>query len=267
MVKLLKVGDILTKVIAFSNSGLQSLPHDDIDILSSTIIVNGIEEYLEGLEIKSQELSQRLKVSKNLKIDVKYPHLSNLADVIDSSIKKGYDSFLFVVGVIEELDLSPKIDMTKKQYPMLDIRIFQTESLGYISAYLALEAKNMFKEGLSLDETISKLDIIKYNSNIYYLEKARFSKFNIYKVESSSLVKINKKMKLSQFEVFIRNEINDDTISPIITHFDEDDSLLQQLNKLAYFKRAKKYYMAPSVRFYFKNKAYGFGYISKLNKG
>lgn len=254
----------MTKIITFSSSGLYSLPHDNIDILSSTIVINDIEDYLEGVEIKSQELNQRLSLSMNLNVYINYPYINDIKCCIEQYISQGYDTLLFIVGVIDGFDILPKLNLIKEEYTSINIYIYETDSVGYTTSYLALEAKKLIDAETQIDKVFEELNVIKNNSNVYLLEENVGFKFQIYRVEKSKIVKLYK-MSIKDFGNFVHNEIQDDGIMTYILNFKDDETVLNQLEKISY-KKPRSYYMSPTVRFYFKNNVYGFGYISKLNK-
>ncbi len=155
-------------VIACSNACLDYIDHDyDIKIFRSTLHL-GDEDYLDFIDIKADDFYQRLEEDKSVFPSSSYMPLGQMIEIYENLVKEGYNKAI-VVSISKEMSgIYNASIMASKQVEELEVTVFDSKTVAYPEAMMALKACEMVKEGQDVPDIIKELEYIRDNHNIYF---------------------------------------------------------------------------------------------------
>ena len=155
-------------VIACSNSCLDYIDHDyDIKIFRSTLHL-GDEDYLDYVDIKADDFYKRLEEDKSVFPSSSYLPLGQMIEAYESLVEEGYNKAIVVTISKEMSGIYNACIMASKAVDDLDVTVFDSKTVAYPEAMMALKASEMVKEGHDIPEILKELEYIRDNHNIYF---------------------------------------------------------------------------------------------------
>ncbi len=148
------------------NSGIDYLERDkEIRIFRSHLLIEQ-KEYEDFVEISSDEFYGRLKENPDLDISTAQTSTGNILEMYEEMKASGYEQLL-IITISKELSGTYQNAVLAAKMIDIDVRVYDSKSVSYIQAYMALTAQRMANEGKDIEEIISKLDYIRDHNHIY----------------------------------------------------------------------------------------------------
>lgn len=243
-----------TGVIVCSNAALDYIPHDEyIPVFRSVVIFSDEEKYDDYTEIKAEDFYNRLATDK-----AAFPHTAfvspgKMIEIFDEMKEKGYERVLCVLISEQLSSLAKTVRMIADDYEGLDIIVYDSRTIAYPQALMALTAARMFNEGKELEEVLERLDFIRDNNHLvfcvetldYLIKNGRLSKFagtiaNFIKmkpllhldkmgaVETLKVIRTTKKARQAMIDLILR-EIEGKDVTPCIIHANASEEVIKEI--------------------------------------
>jgi len=206
-------------IIACSNSCLDYFDHNyDIPIFRSTLHL-GEEDFLDYIDISAETFYQRLEDDKTVFPSSSYMPLGQMIEIYEERVAKGYDQAI-VISISKEMSgIYNAAKMAANEVDGLDVTVFDSKTLAYPQAKMALTAAAMAEEGASKDEILKALEHIRDNNTVYFAV--------------NTLTYLVKNGRLSNASGFIGNTLK---IKPLLTISKEGK--VETLEKIRTFHKA-----------------------------
>ncbi len=206
-------------IIACSNACLDYFDYDyNIPIFRSSLHL-GDETYLDHTEIKADDFYKRLESDKSVFPSSSYMPLGQMIEIYEELVKQGYKKAI-VVSISKELSgIYNASQMANNEVEGIDVTVFDSKTLAYPQAKMALVASQMAEKGNSVDEIIKELEYIRDNNKIYFAV--------------NTLTYLVKNGRLSGASGFIGNAMK---IKPVLTISEEGK--VETVEKIRTFKKA-----------------------------
>lgn len=155
-------------VIVCGNSGIDYIKHGKkIDVFRSMLYVDE-DEYEDYVDIEADAFYQRLLDNPNTNVKTSQTSTGKMGTVYKQLESEGYTDVIvitissFLSGTYQNALLAA--DTVKK----LKVHVFDSKSVSYPEARMALDAFKMAKEKKSVADILSHLEYIRDNSRIYF---------------------------------------------------------------------------------------------------
>lgn len=206
-------------VVACSNSCLDYFDYDyDIPIFRSTLHL-GDEDYLDYIDISADEFYQRLEEDKTVFPSSSYMPLGQMIKIYEDLVEKGYNKAI-VISISKEMSgIYNAAQIAGNQVDGLEVIPFDSRTLAYPQAKMALKAAEMAKEGQSVSDIIIELEYIRDHNKIYFAV--------------NTLTYLVKNGRLSNASGFIGNTLR---IKPLLTISEEGK--VETVEKIRTFHKA-----------------------------
>lgn len=155
-------------VIACSNACLDYMNHGyDIKIFRSTLHL-GDKDYLDYIDIKADDFYRMLEEDKSVFPSSSYMPIGQMIEIYENLVKEGYEKAI-VISISKEMSgIYNASIMASNEVEGLDVTVFDSKSVAYPEAMMALKACEMIEEGHDVPEIINELEYIRDNNNIYF---------------------------------------------------------------------------------------------------
>ncbi len=148
------------------NSGIDYLERDpEIRIFRSHLLIEK-EEFEDFVEISSDDFYARLENNPDLDISTAQTSTGNILQMYEEMNSKGYDQLL-IITISKELSGTYQNAFLAAKMIDIDVRVYDSKSVSYVQAYMAMTAREMAKQGKNIDEIIERLDYIRDHNHIY----------------------------------------------------------------------------------------------------
>lgn len=282
-----------TKVIVCSNSGIDYIEHGyDIEVFRSIVQYSESEKYDDYTEISAETFYNRLTTDKASFPHTAYVSPGKMIEIFEKAKKDGYDSALVIVIAKPLSGLHNGVELVAKEVENFEVKVYNSKSLSYPEAFMAIEAAKMFEEGKSMDEVISRLNFIRDNHHMYFavdtleflIKNGRLSKIagafaNLLairpvldldkegKVRTLEKIRTPKGARKKLVEMYLKSIKNKDVI-PFIIHASAEDDVLEEvktqiLEARPEFESIPFYPLTPVVGAHTGPKTICLGYILK----
>jgi len=157
-----------TAILVCSNAGLDYLEYPkDITILRSVIHFGTDESYDDFIDMDAKTFYERITKDPNDIPKTSYVSVGRMIEFFEDLEKKGYEEAL-VITISSEL--SGLYEAVKRTASEVNIKVtaFDSKTLAYAEAYMALEAHKLANEGKTAEEIIPYLEKIRDNDMIYF---------------------------------------------------------------------------------------------------
>ena len=155
-------------VLVCGNSGIDYIKHDyDIEVIRSILFV-GENEYEDFVDITADEFYKMLEDNPELTPTTAQAATGVIIEQYRDMFNKGYDE-LFVITVSQHLSGTYSgCILATKEFPDKKITVYDSKTVSYPEAKMALEAARLFKDNTSTEEVVKELDFIRDNSMIWF---------------------------------------------------------------------------------------------------
>lgn len=157
-----------TAILVCSNAGLDYLEYPkDITILRSVIHFGTDESYDDFIDMDAKTFYDRITKDPNDIPKTSYVSVGRMIEFFEDLEKKGYEEAL-VITISSEL--SGLYEAVKRTASEVNIKVtaFDSKTLAYAEAYMALEAHKLANEGKTAKEIIPYLEKIRDNDMVYF---------------------------------------------------------------------------------------------------
>ncbi|MDY0024277.1 MAG: DegV family protein [Candidatus Izemoplasmatales bacterium] len=153
-------------VAVCGNSGIDYLVHDKEIRKFRSLLNIGKEEYEDFIEITSDEFYSRLQKNPDLDISTAQTSTGKILEMYEEMKSAGYNKLL-VITISKELSGTYQNAVLAASMIDIEVVVFDSSSLTYVEAYMAMQAKKMADEKKSMPEILEKLQRIKDNNHVY----------------------------------------------------------------------------------------------------
>jgi len=206
-------------VVACSNACLDYFDYDyDIPIFRSTLHL-GDEDYLDYVDISAEDFYQRLERDKSVFPSSSYMPLGQMIEIYEDLVARGYYKAIVISISANMSGIYNAAQMAASSVTGLEVTVFDSKTLAYPQAKMALTAAKMAEEGASVNEILEELTYIRDNNKIY--------------IAVNTLTYLVKNGRLSNASGFIGNTLK---IKPLLTISEQGEVVT--VEKIRTFKRA-----------------------------
>lgn len=282
-----------TAVLACSNAGLDYFDFPkDIRILRSVIHFpnddNVYEDYV-GMDAKT--FYNRIAAKPDDVPKTSYVSMGTMIDIFRELADEGYEEALVITISGQLSGLNEAVKRTAESDDVtLKVTVFDSRTLAYAEAYMALEAYRMFGEGKTMAEVMRKLEYIRDHNRVYFavdtllylVKNGRLSKFSgmagtmlklkplltvdeTGKVQSVEKIRTTPKAQQRVLEKYFEETEGLDVIT-YIAHAHTNDVALRfkkEIQERHPDRAVEIAYLTPVVGAHTGPKAIGVGYIRK----
>lgn len=155
-------------VIACSNACLDYINHGyDIRIFRSTLHL-GDEDYLDFVDIKADDFYKRLEEDKSVFPSSSYMPIGQMIEMYENMVKEGFTDVI-VISISKEMSgIYNASIMASREVPELNVHVFDSMTVAYPEAMMALKACEMIEENKDIPEIMKELEYIRDNNKIYF---------------------------------------------------------------------------------------------------
>lgn len=206
-------------IIACSNSCLDYFEHDyDIPIFRSTLHL-GDEDYLDYIDISAEAFYERLEADKSIFPSSSYMPIGQMIEVYQERVEQGYNKAI-VISISKEMSgIYNAAIMASREVDGLEVTVFDSKTLAYPQAKMALTAAEMAQNGASVEEILTELEYIRDHNKVYFAV--------------NTLTYLVKNGRLSNASGFIGNTLK---IKPLLTI--STDGKVETVEKIRTFHKA-----------------------------
>lgn len=206
-------------VVACSNACLDYFDHPyDIRILRSTLHL-GDEDYLDYIDISAEDFYTRLETDKSVFPSSSYMPLGQMIELFEGLVTDGYNQVIVITISGHLSGIYNAALMATKEVEGLEAFIFDSKTIAYAEAKMALTACEMIEKGKQVPEILEELEYIKTHNHVY---------FGVH-----TLTYLVKNGRLSNASGFIGNTLK---IKPILEV--TDDGKVETVEKIRTFHKA-----------------------------
>jgi DegV family protein with EDD domain len=148
------------------NSGIDYLVHDkEIRKFRSILFIEN-EQYEDFVDISSDEFYNRLEKNPDLDISTAQTSTGKILEMYEEMKTAGYNK-LIVITISKKLSGTFQNAVLAAKMIDIDVFVYDTYSLTYVEAYMAMTARKMAVEGNSVEEILAALDKIRDNNHVF----------------------------------------------------------------------------------------------------
>ena len=153
-------------VAVCGNSGIDYLVHDkEIRKFRSLLNIEK-KEYEDFIEINSDDFYSRLEKNPDLDISTAQTSTGKILEMYEEMKNAGYTK-LIVITISKLLSGTYQNAVLAAKMIDIEVIVYDSLSLTYIEALMAMTAKKMADEKKSVEEIIAQLDKIRDNNHVY----------------------------------------------------------------------------------------------------
>ncbi len=154
-------------VAVCGNSGIDYLVHDkEIRIFRSLLLI-GNEEYEDYVEISSDDFYDRITKNPDLDIRTAQTSTGKILEMYQEMVSAGYDE-LIVITISQHLSGTyQNAILAAKMMDATPVHVFDSRSLSYVEAMMAMIAKKMADSNHSASEIIDTMTSIRDHNHIF----------------------------------------------------------------------------------------------------
>ncbi|MDY0317330.1 MAG: DegV family protein [Candidatus Izemoplasmatales bacterium] len=153
-------------VAVCGNSGIDYLVHDkEIRKFRSLLNIEK-EEYEDFIEITSDDFYSRLEKNPDLDISTAQTSTGKILEIYEEMKNAGYTK-LIVITISKQLSGTYQNAVLAAKMIDIPVIVYDSLSLTYVEALMAMTAKKMADEKKSEEEIIAQLDKIRDNNHVY----------------------------------------------------------------------------------------------------
>jgi DegV family protein with EDD domain len=158
-------------LLVCTNSAIDYIPHDfKVGVIRSTILMGG-KEYVDYEELKAGEFYEKLEADSTLIPRTAMASTGTMLKFYEDLKEDGCDTIIFVTISSKMSGIYENALLAAKMIDGVDIRVFDSKSVGYIECKMIFTAHEAYKAGKSIDEIMKELEYIRDNNKIYFAVK------------------------------------------------------------------------------------------------
>ncbi|MFW5888936.1 MAG: DegV family protein [Bacillota bacterium] len=272
-----------------TNSAIDYIKHDiDVKVVRSTIIL-GDKEYVDYEELTADKFYDKLEEDSSIFPRTAMASTGKMLEFYQGLKDEGCDTIIFVTISHNMSGIYDNAVMAANMIEGVDIRVFDSLSVGYIECKLIFAALEGYKAGKSIDEIIKDLEYIRDNNRIYFavsdlrylvkngrLSNAQAFMANVLKIKPLLMIdkdgKVKSIEKIRTFKKAVNrviekflSETKDMDVEPFIIHANNPETAKYIRSKVLEarpeYKEINDYLLTPAVGAHSGPKAITIGYI------
>jgi len=155
-------------IVVCGNSGIDYIDHEyDIPVIRSIFLMRG-EEFTDFIDISAEDFYKSLNEDEKLIASTPQASTGEMLKIYEEVKAKGYEQIL-VVSISQKLSGTYENAMlAANMMGDYKVTVFNSLTLSYPQAKMALAAAQMAKEDRSLEEIIEHLEFIRDNHSIWF---------------------------------------------------------------------------------------------------
>ena len=155
-------------VLVCTNSAIDYIKHDyQVGIIRSTILMGG-KEYVDYEELTADKFYEMLKEDPSLFPRTAMASTGTMLEFYEKLKADGCDTIIFITISSKMSGIYENALLAAKMVDDVDIRVFDSRSVGYIECKMVFTAHEGFKAGKTIDEIMADLEYIRDNNQIYF---------------------------------------------------------------------------------------------------
>ncbi|XMB67200.1 DegV family protein [Mycoplasmatota bacterium zrk1] len=155
-------------VVVCTNAGVDYVDHPyDIEVIRSTVLF-GEEEFVDYLEITAEEFYKKIESNPDVMPKTAQPSTGSILEVFKKCREKGYEEILVITISSALSGIYQGSLIAADMIEDLKVTVYDSKTVAYLEAYIAIEASRMISEGKSIDEVIPVLDYIQENARLVF---------------------------------------------------------------------------------------------------
>jgi len=155
-------------VMVCTNSAIDYVTHDEpIDVIRSMVIV-GDEEYIDYEELTANQFYDMLSNDKTLFPRTAMPSTGTMIEHYEHFRDQGCDEILFVTISSNMSGIYENALVAANMTEGVHVTVFDSKTVGYIEAKMAIDAYRMAQKGKSLEAILEHLRFLRDNNRIYF---------------------------------------------------------------------------------------------------
>lgn len=158
-------------VLVCTNSSIDYIKHDyQVDIVRSTVLM-GDKEYIDYEELTAENFYKMLRDDPSLFPRTSMASTGKMLEHYEKLKAEGCDTILFITISSKMSGTYENALLAAKMVEGVDVRVFDSKSVGYVECKMVFAAHEGFKAGKTIDEIINDLEYIRDNNQIYFAVK------------------------------------------------------------------------------------------------
>jgi len=153
-------------VAVCGNSGIDYLVHDKGIRKFRSLLNMGNKEFEDFVDISSDDFYSRLEKNPDLDISTSQTSTGKILEMYEEMKAAGYTKLL-VITISKLLSGTYQNAVLAAKMIDIDVIVYDSLSLTYVEALMAMTAKKMADQNKTLEEIISQLDKIRDNNHVY----------------------------------------------------------------------------------------------------
>ncbi len=247
-------------VAVCGNSGIDYLEHDkEIRIFRSHLLIEN-KEFEDFVDITTDEFYSQLKDDPDLDIHTTQTSTGYIVDMYNEMQEAGYEE-LIIITISKHLSGTYQNAVLAAKMVEMPVHVFDSQSLSYVEAFMAITAKKMADEGQPAKTILAELEFIRDHSHIlvtvdtlkYLIKNGRLSGVagaigsllklrplleisEEGKVETMAKIRTTKKARAEMKETFIQETKGKEIIPFIIytNNLEDMQPIKAEFNQLGY---------------------------------
>jgi len=276
-------------VLVCSNSGIDYLNYPkDIYILRSQIHFGSDQSYEDFTEMDAKTFYNKIDENPNDVPKTSYTSIGKMEEIFDELVKKGYKEALVITIAKPLSGLYDALVNFSRNLKKIKITVFDSKTVAYAEAFLALEAHRLFNLGYEMDEVVRILEKIRKNNKWYFavntlkylVKNGRLTKLQgtigtLLKIKPLLTIDENGKIetveKIKTFNKVLNvliekyfEETKDKNVLTYISHAHNDEAveyITRRVKELYPNRSVISSYLTPVVGAHAGPKAIGIGYL------
>ena len=151
-----------------TNSSIDYLDFDfDVKVIRSMVIM-GDKEYIDYEELTAPAFYEMLDKFPNIVPRTSMASTGTMLEAYEKLRDQGCDTILFITISSKMSGIYDNAVMASRMVEGVDVRVFDSKSVGYIESKMVFKAHEGYVAGKSIDEIIKDLEFIRDNNKIYF---------------------------------------------------------------------------------------------------
>lgn len=151
-----------------TNSAIDYLGLDfDVKVIRSMVIL-GDKEYVDYEELTAKEFYEKIESNPTIVPRTSMASTGTMLEAYEKLRDDGCDTILFVTISSKMSGIYDNAVMASKMVEGVDVRVFDSKSVGYVECAMIIKAHEGYKAGKSIDEILKDLEYIRDNNKIYF---------------------------------------------------------------------------------------------------
>jgi DegV family protein with EDD domain len=273
------------------NSGIDYLAHEkDLKVYRSVLMLDG-KEYEDFVDINADDFYKTLVATPDIPASTAQTSTGQILEMYEEMVAAGYDEII-AISISQKLSGTyQNAVLAAKMLEKGKVTVYDSQTLSYVEAKMALEAYQLSKKGKTVDQIVKRLDEIKANNHIwvtvdtlkYLVKGGRVS--NIAgllgsmlklkpllevtkdgKVETIEKIRTTNKARATMVERFVEDAKDKTNIEVFVIYtnnLDDAGLLRTQLLSLPFVKEVLLVPLTPVVGCHAGPGTLGLGYVTK----